>query len=330
MGSFPAVNDWLLQGEPWVVYNTRRDLLHQSPESDGVSFARSEMVSHQQVKQLIEDVKELHAVVLNSHKSAGHPIHKLSFLADIGLDRTDEAIAAVAEGIMQHQSDQGPFQVLMNIPAHFGGTGNDGFAWALCDAPLLLYSLVRFGFGDDERVQQGIRHLAGLAKDNGWPCVVSAELGKFRGPGKKSDPCPYATLVMLKVLAALPGWKDSEQAHTGAESILTLWETRKERHPYMFFMGNDFCKLKAPLVWYDIVHVCDVLSNFLWLRTDRRLMEMTDNIIARRDACFRYTPESTWTAWKDWDFGQKKSPSRWLTFLILRIMARMQETIQTS
>ena len=37
----------------------------------------------------------------------------------------------------------------------------------------------------------------------------------------------------------------------------------------------------------------------------------------------RFTLESVWTAWKDWEFGQKKEPSRWLTLLAWRILGRL-------
>jgi hypothetical protein len=38
----------------------------------------------------------------------------------------------------------------------------------------------------------------------------------------------------------------------------------------------------------------------------------------------KFTPTSVWTVWKDWDFGQKKEPSPWLTFLAWRIIQRMK------
>jgi len=31
-----------------------------------------------------------------------------------------------------------------------------------------------------------------------------------------------------------------------------------------------------------------------------------------------------WSAWEDWEFGQKRVPSRWLTFLAWRIIMRIQ------
>jgi hypothetical protein len=93
----------------------------------------------------------------------------------------------------------------------------------------------------------------------------------------------------------------------------------------MFFMGTDFRKLKVPLVWYDLIHVLDVLSRFDWLRNDARLREMLALLESKMDVHGRFTLESVWTAWKDWEFGQKKIPSRWLTLLACRIMLRMDE-----
>jgi hypothetical protein len=83
----------------------------------------------------------------------------------------------------------------------------------------------------------------------------------------------------------------------------------------MFFMGTDFSKLKAPLVWYDLLHVAGVLSRFPWVHGDPRFQSMLDAIRAKAGPDARFTPESVWTAWKDWDFGQKEVPSPWLTLL---------------
>jgi len=148
-------------------------------------------------------------------------------------------------------------------------------------------------------------------------------LGKFRGPGRKDDPCPYATLVMLKMLSQLDEWKDSKEARVGAECLLNLWKKSKELHPYMFYMGTDFRKAKAPFIWYDILHVLDVLSQFEWLRNDKRIKEMVETVKSKANSEGKYSPESEWKAWKGWDFGQKKQPSRWLTFLVLRILKRI-------
>jgi hypothetical protein len=318
-----ALISWLLESDPWVSYRTRLELLGESENSLGVQQARAAMLADARVQGLQVELSGWPGQILNSHKSAGHPLHKLVFLADLGLKADDPGMSTIIERVMEHPADTGPFQVLMNISPHYGGTGEDVWAWAPCDAPLILYALVQFGLGADEGVRKGVEYLVGLCFENGWRCTTSPELGKFRGPGKKDDPCPFATLIMLKTLALLPDYYDSPAAHTGAETLLHCWTERRDQHPYMFFMGTDFSKLKAPLVWYDILNLTDVLSRFTWLRNDPRLLEMVDIIRAKANEEGRFIPESIWTAWKDWDFGQKKQPSPGLTLLVNRIFSRL-------
>ncbi|NTW90442.1 MAG: hypothetical protein HGA35_00625 [Erysipelotrichaceae bacterium] len=52
-------------------------------------------------------------------------------------------------------------------------------------------------------MQKAVTALMELVRENGWPCAVSKELGKFRGPGRKEDPCPFANLAMLKALSEI-------------------------------------------------------------------------------------------------------------------------------
>jgi hypothetical protein len=314
--------EWLLQGEAWVEYRTRVDLLEQPSDDPHVMAARKAMLSDPKIKSLLAELNEWPGEVLNSHRSASQPFHKLSFIADLGLNINDPPVKKIAAKVMKRQSKQGPFQLPMNIPEHFGGSGNEAWAWALCDAPVIVSSLIQMGLGDDPRVQAAIQYLDGLVRDNGWPCAVSPELGKFRGPGRKDDPCPYATLVMLNVLAHVPELHESKSARIGVETLLSLWDGSHEEHPYMFFMGTDFRKLKAPLFWYDILHVLDVLSHFKQACKDKRYKDMLKLVESKAEGDGRYTPESVWTAWKDWDFGQKKNPSPGLTYFVHRILKR--------
>ncbi|NIM96474.1 MAG: hypothetical protein GTO18_22465 [Anaerolineales bacterium] len=311
---------WLLEGSPWVQYRTRLDLLDQPEDHPEVVRAREEMIAHPQVRNLLEELLKWPGPVLKSHKSAGLLIHKLTFAADLGLRAGDPQVDVIIDKVMAHQSDSGPFQTLVNIHPKFGGSGRDEWNWMLCDAPLLLYALIRLGMDDDARVQESIVYLIDLVRENGWPCAASSELGKFRGPGRKEDPCPYANLVMTKALATSQEWRDSPASSTGTEAALALWAERRERHPYMFYMGTDFSKLKAPLIWYDILHLLDVLSQFTWLRQDPRLVEIANIARRKADDEGRFTPESIWMAWKGWSFGQKREPSRWLTLLVHRAL----------
>ena len=60
---------------------------------------------------------------------------------------------------------------------------------------------------------------------NGWPCKADSQLGNFKGPGKRSDPCPYANLIMLKLLATRPEKKYQSNIQAGLETALSLWDS---------------------------------------------------------------------------------------------------------
>lgn len=97
----------------------------------------------------------------------------------------------------------------------------------------------------------------------------------------------------------------------------------RELHPHEFYMGTDFRKLRAPFVWYDILHVVEELSQFQWLHSDPHLLGMIELVKNKVDNHGRFTPESVYRAWKVWDFGQKREPSRWLTLLVRRVIMRV-------
>jgi len=316
--------NWILNSEPWVEYGVRVELLAQNQNDPEVLAARNQMLNWPPLNGIIDELKNWPGTVLSSHKSAKQPFHKLSFIAELGFNTEDAGIETITEKMVKHISEEGIIKLPMNISKSYGGTGTDTWAWALCDAPINLYAAAKLGLKDDSLIKSGVSYLAGLVRENGWPCAVSEELGSFRGPGRKDNPCPYATLVMLKLLSLYENYHDSKQTRAGIDCLCTLWTESMKSHPYIFYMGNDFRKLKAPLIWYDIVHVLDVLSRFKYAKEKPQVRQMLDVITAKKDSEGTFTPESVWLDWKGWDFGQKKEPSKYLTFLIYRILKRIE------
>jgi hypothetical protein len=49
---------------------------------------------------------------------------------------------------------------------------------------------------------------------------------------------------------------------------------------------------------------------------------MAQILRSKADQEGRFTPESVWRDWQDWDFGQKREPSRWLTLIAQRTLKR--------
>ena len=320
--------NWLLdEGPPWVRYRTLIDLVGMEENAREVEEARQEMINHPQIQKLVADVQNWPGSLMKNHKNAGHEIQKLSFLAEIGVRQSDPGMDEVIQKILANVSAEGPFTVLSNYPTHFGGSGEDEMLWILCDAPLILYALISFGLEADPKVQAALEYLNGLVRENGWPCAATQKLGKFHGPGRRDDPCPYATLLMLKALGQSAAIRENAAVRAGIETMLNLWRKSREKSPYLFRMGTDFRKLKTPLVWYDILHLLEVLSKFPLVYKDPRFREIAYTVKMKSDVSGRFTAESIWMAWKGWDFGQKKEPSYWLSFLIYRIFNRIGEKL---
>jgi len=299
----------------YVAYNAALLL-----NSETGSSLKRRMEHDARVLALIAELQDWPGPQISSHKSAHQFFHKLAFLADIGIDTQTEGIQEIAHKILSIV-DKDLIPCLYAIVHHAAGdSGSLERAWALCDAPSTLYALTKMGI-KDERIDAAVSKLAEKIEAFGYGCHVSASLGNWRGPGKKDEPCPYATLIMLKLLNLYPD-RFNEGITICCDSLLNVWEHSQTKHPYMFYMGTDFRKLKVPYIWYDIMHVVEVLSQAEKYQDDRRLNEMYE-IIKKKETEHGFIPESVYMPWKEWDFGQKKTVSDWLTLCILKIERRL-------
>ncbi len=318
---------WLLDSdEPWTRYRTRVDLLDQPEDDPRVQTARSEMLAHPQVQGLISKAAAWPGYPLKRHNDAKHHLYRFSTLTDFGVRASDPGMQAGIDSVLAHQSPEGAFQTQIRLYKRFGGLDGEQWTWMACDAPTLLCVLLSMGVGQDPRVKHAVNHLVSLLDDNGWRCSAAPELGKFKGPGRRDDPCPIANVYALKALSKVPELSDTPAARTGAEMLLGHWERQAERKIFLFGIGTDFRKLKYPFVWYDILHVIDVLSCFPFAHNDPRFLEMLQTITAQADEEGRYTAASMYRAWKGWSFADKKNPSPWLTFLVQRLQSRIRDS----
>ena len=211
-------------GPPWVRYRSLLDLEGVPPDAPEARATLADLLAAPEVRTLLADIAAWPGTVLASHRSPSQTFHSLGFLAELlagsGFGAgVDPAIGAAIDRIRERTGPDGIPRLPMTYPEHFGGTGVETWAWALCDAPILLRARVRFGGASEPLVRRGIRSLVALSEPFGWPCRVAPELGSFRGPGKKTDPCPFATLILLELLAALREEAPAETVRRLAERL---------------------------------------------------------------------------------------------------------------
>ena len=281
------------------------------------------MVAAEPVRALLGLAASWPGHPLKRHNDAAHPLYALSTLADFGLTREDPGVAEAADAVMAH-FDGDAFETWLWLPRFLTKASHDAerWAWMLCDAPTLLYALLAFGYGDAERVSAAVADLVWRCSEVGWRCGAASSLPSFDGPGRRDDTCPMASVYALKALS-LTSYRTDDAVVPAVQALLDHWEHQRDYKLRMFGIGTDFRKLRYPFVWYDILHVADVLSRYPAALADPRFGEMLEAIASQADADHRYTAGAMFRSWKGWSFADRRSPSPWLTFLVRRIEARV-------
>ena len=306
---------------PWVRYNALKTFYNLPASDRQLRQSYRELCSHPLLQREITLCQQWPDPPLKSHKAAAHPLHHLPLLADLGCTVRTPGVKAVVDAVLNHAADDGALQSIVALPGIWGGSDTPEWLWMFCDAPVLLYACLALGVPENDKIiSKAFDHLAQLATAKKWCCVSSLE--KLSGPGRRTDPCPYATLLALRAFARSPRYTTGSICKGGTEVLLNHWDNRKKIKLRMFGIGTDFRKLKYPFIFYDILHVVEVLSHFSWVRKDKRFKEMLRSITSKRDQEGMIIPESVWMAFKGFDFAQKKEPSPMMTFLVERILQR--------
>ncbi len=316
MSTYDALVDWLLgRPEPWVVFNTRTQLLGEAWEQPSVQEVYGALVNHPQVGQLLEGMSAWPQP--EPMKKAYDPkdaLWKVQTLADFGLRRETPAIAALAGRILRAQAEEGGF-----LQGGFDHTHSWDKRPYACLTHVLTYSVTAFGYLDAAETQAAYAYLQRTQRlDGGWHPNRELLPGQAR---QAEASCPFGTLNTLRAVAVHPTLCRSEVARRGVEYLLTLWTRRGEPYrPVGFGIGTDFHKVQYPFVQYQLLKTVDTLRRFPFARSDPRLQEMTHVLLNKRGEDGFWKAEGVNKPWAAFDFGQKKEPSAWITLLLTLCM----------
>jgi hypothetical protein len=324
---------WLLSSsEPAARWVALTGLLDAGRGDDDVRRARRDLVADPATRSLVARLPDWTVDQhLSGHQSPSFGPHLLGLLADMGVQAGDfREVDELLEAMLAHQEESGRFPSF-GVAAP-GGTPVWGAL--LCDAHPVLDVLVRFGHGQDERVQRALvraaADLADTAQGRAWPCVPHPVTG-WRGPGRLDAVCPMATLQALRVFSRLPSAERPDGVLGAARVVLRAWTERGSEKPYQFGHGVQFKTVKWPPTWYSAYGVVDTLGRFpeLW-RSDpsgpeaRALAELTACLLAYNvSADATVTPRSVYRGFERHSFGQKREPSPLATALLLAAVRRV-------
>lgn len=308
--------EWLVAGDPFTRYNTLLYLLGNKPNDKEVIAAKAKIAQYPPVKKILrrQNAKGFWGISQDIFK--WWPRKETTFwvigmLADFGFTNDNRKMARACEYIFSTQHDSG------------------GFGWAPphtpadCFTGILTESLAKAGYSDDSRLKSAYRWLLQRQRlDGGFWCKNTGLPGNRR---QHEPSCPMATLFVLGAFSQISDYAKSQTARRAADFLLGCWDNREEikyaGHDSQIGKGWD--RLKYPFTDYKILKYLDVLTQYEFIKSDPRINAIIDVLISRMDSDGKFRPESIHKCWSDFDFGRKKSPSRWITFLAYRIIKRM-------
>lgn len=302
------VVNWLREGPVWLRYAVELQLLDLKPDAKPVLRDKA-------IKQIINRLKDNNVGIpaLKNGKVHYTETEKtywdLFFLADIGLTINDLGLEREVEEIFKRQAPDGAFIIPPNVRDNY-----------YCMSAILLSSLAKMGYRDDPRLYKYIRVILNAqGLDGGWHCYNS----DFEMLDIES--CPMDNLNILMLLGQYERYREAPILNGAINSLLEHWERRETNwRPHGFGIGRRFMSLHYPAVKYGILRVLDVLSLFPCAVNSRAFQSMLD-FVHQKASGGRYYAESTDGAYAEFDFSQKKEPSRWLTFLINRVEKRVSQ-----
>ncbi len=321
---------WLLAAEEpqarWIALASAAD----SPDASALEAAHAEVLAHPATVRLLELLPASweEPATASGHNKPELATNVLDLLAEFGVREADDPrIATLLDGMLARTDADGRFMAFATQRS-----GPPVWGCVPCDTHAIADVLGRFGRAGDPGVQRALAAAESdlMQTDLGlaWGCRADPATG-FRGPGRKSEPCPQATQEALRAYSWLPATQRPEWLAEVAHTALEVWRQRGSRKPYMMGHGRQFKTVKWPPAWYGAYEVVDTLGRLpeLWrgVPEDRISMaEITACLLAYNvSADGTVTPQSTFKGWEWLSLGQKKQPSPIATAMVWARLQRL-------
>lgn len=319
--------DWLLEeGNPSVRYFTLTELLGKPEHDPQVQQAKNEIMRSGIVPKLLQKQREPEYLQgfsrFYTYKYKGL-VWSLIALAELGAVATDQ-IREQCEYLLEHSQETQDGGFSMNTAIKSGGgrisevipclTGN------------MVWSLSRFGYIDDLRLQKGIDWLTrymrfndGAQDDPQVPPYDKYEICWGR------HTCHMGVVKALKAYSAIPEAKRTYaiwEAIDKAAEFMLIHHIHKRSHNLKRTSKPGWTKFGFPLMYQtDVLEILDILST-LNIR-DSRMSEALDLVLSKQDEQGRWKIENTYNSDRLLlPFGQSGEQSKFLTLRALRVLKR--------
>lgn len=246
-------------------------------------------------------------------------VWQLLILAKLAADTDDLQVKQAGEFILEWSQDResGGFA--------YRGNGKGGLHTAVlpCLTGNMLYSLIRLGFFDDQRVQLGLKWIEKYFRaDDGenkppaiWPYDRFEQCWG-------SHTCHMGLVKILKAISEIPEERRTpalrQVAATGAEHLLKH-HLYKKSHDLSSVAKPAWIEFGFPLMWNtDALEMLGILTKLGY--RDQRMHDAVELVISKQDAQGCWKLETTYNGRFQVNIERKGKPSKWITLNALRVL----------
>lgn len=299
------VLNWLLEPEnPSLRYRTIVEVLDEHPNDPEALNCKKQIAESYPVKNLL---KRMHpdGYWLQKHHSTGKMLGEgveygafgtthycLSYLAELGLDRTNSQVSKAAERYLNLQMEDGDFY------KHFS-----------CLLGLNIRTFTMLGYGDDLRIKKSISLLLNTIRSDGGYLCDSHE-GKYKTKPVKS--CIRGSVKSLLAFSYLPKYWGHERVKKLVDYFMLRDGIFKSTN-LNELVNKDMERSSYPITWRaNVFEVLLALSKMGYGKHDK-LERAWIFLDEKADENGRYVldwaPEQS-----PWNVGQRNLPNKWVTF----------------
>jgi len=253
-------------------------------------------------------------------------VWQVILLAELFADGSDKRIRSACEFLLEHSQNKetGGF-------AYRSSKAGDGDKDAIipCLTGNLTWSLVRFGYGEDPRIQKALDWITRYQRfddgedtpPSGWPYRLEKCWGRHT--------CLLGMVKALKALSEIPPKKRSAAARSTirkAADFILRHHLFMRSHNLNVIANPDWICLGFPLFW-----MTDILE-LIWLLVkngirDRRMDNAVELAFSKQDRDGRWSLEKTFNGRMPANIEEKDCPSKWITWRAWQALQVYEETV---
>ncbi len=320
--------NWLLEKEnPSVRYFTLKDILDKPEDDAEVQAARRSIMQTGMAPDILErqrTTEYLQAYPRFYTCKYKGLVWQLIVLAELGAD-INAQIKEQCEYLLDNSQEISGGGFSMHTAAK---TGYGRITEVIpCLSGNMVWSLIRFGYLDDPRLQKGIDWITRYMQFNDGiqdqPQVAPYDRYEMCW-GKHT--CHMGVVKILKALSAIPKEKRTVEVNDTiqkAVEFMLIHHIYKRSHNLNNRTSKPgWLKFGFPLMYQtDVLEILDILTK-LGIK-DSRMDEAINIVLSKQDDAGRWKAENTYNSDRLLiPFEQKDEQSKWITLRAMRVLKR--------